>query len=63
MPKRAFFEMRRWARMASRSVSLIWFHSCGDGVVEVGCSGRGVGEVDEVCRGILKFLRRVEGGM
>ena len=46
--------MRQWARMALGSVSLIWFHSCGGGVVEVGCSGRRVGEVDEVCRGMLK---------
>ena len=41
------------ARMASGSVSLIWFHIHGDGVVEVGCSGVEVGGVGGVCGGIL----------
>ena len=62
MSNRVFFKMRRWARMASGSVSLIWFHIRGDWVVEVGCSGVGVGGVGGVCGGILNSWRRVRRG-
>ena len=60
--KGVFLEMRRWARMALGSVSLIRFHVCGDWVDEVDCLGVGIGGVGGACGGMLNSWRRVRGG-